>query len=319
MSFSWIALPILVFSSSLAFAAGAPPASQGTNQQVATEVPAGEAPPDEADQLITNRQLRAATGSLSRWSMNTYWNYSAGAINAPFDVLRPNITAAGDTSALHSLYADVGVRYRINPKDSLSLSVGLSMASPFHTEIETDNAALREEFEQNAGKLAANDPTMTFRHLDKLGGFQSVSQVSVYLYTSEFRRNAGFRTGALLSQNFMYEVGKTGLSLGSAVQATFNTFGGEVDSGNRPWMVLGLYPAIEYVISDRLNLRTVSGVWVNEFRRNGSEFSRIVYQSVGLGISAGRDVFIYPNLQFLPGDLRADKTNLGLSANVNLF
>jgi hypothetical protein len=44
---------------------------------------------DEADQLITNRQLRAISGSLSRISMNTSWSYSAGAIDAPFNVVRP--------------------------------------------------------------------------------------------------------------------------------------------------------------------------------------------------------------------------------------
>jgi hypothetical protein len=301
-----------------AIAAPTTPAAPSAQSETSIQAPKAETT-DEADQIITNRQLRASTGSLSMWSMNTFWSYSAGAINDPFSVVRPNITAAGDVGALQSLYADIGVRYRISAKDSATLSVGMNMVSPFHFSIDTEDAGLREEFEQNAHKLSMNDPSISLRHIDKLAGIQSISSISFAMYTSEFRRNAGFRTGIGISQNFMYEIGKSGLSIGTAFQGAINTFGGDVDTSRRPAFTLGVYPAVEYVINDKFNLRTVSGVWVHEFRRNGSGFNRIVYQSVGLGVSVARDVFIYPNVQFLPGDLRADKTNIGLSANVNLF
>jgi hypothetical protein len=41
--------------------------------------------------------------------------------------------------------------------------------------------------------------------------------------------------------------------------------------------------------------------------------------STGIGFSITRDIFLYPNIQFNPEDIRADRTNLGLSANINLF
>jgi len=41
--------------------------------------------------------------------------------------------------------------------------------------------------------------------------------------------------------------------------------------------------------------------------------------STGIGISLGRDVFLYPNIQFIPTDIRSDRTNVAMSANVNLF
>lgn len=303
----------------------APAAVEGTNgSSSTTKLPADpliqSAPKtDEADELITNRQLRASTGSLSKFSFNTTWSYSAGAVNAPFDISRPNITAAGDTAALQSLSADVGMRYRIDTKNSANLSVGLAMVAPFHYSIDTQDPALQGEYDQNAHALTVNDPTITLRHLDKFWGIQSVTQLSGNLYTAAYRRNAGFRTGFVLSENLMYEIGKSGLSFGTFVSGTINTFGGDVDSGNRPAFILGFYPAIEYVVSERVNLRTVSGVWVHEFRRNGTGFDRIIYQSVGVGFSVTRDIFLYPNIQFLPGSLRADKTNLGFTANINLL
>jgi hypothetical protein len=299
-------------------AMGAMP-STGSSSIEAPTAPVSTAVTDQADNVITNRQLRASSGSLSKWSVNTFWSYSAGSINAPTNVVRPNITAAGDISALQSLYGTIGARYRLSPLDSLSLSIGLNMVSPFHGSIRTNDSDLRSEFDDNARKLSANDPAIKFSHLDKISGIQSVTELELSFYTAEFVRNAGFRTGTVLSQTLMYELGKTGLSLGTALEGTWNTFGGDADSAKRPKFILGFYPMLEYVINDTFNLRTVSGVWVNEFRRDGSSFNRVIYQSVGLGISLSRDVFLYPNVQFLPGDLRADKTNLGLNANLNLF
>ncbi len=301
-----------------AFGASAPP--QETESVIQRDA-LGKSPQnsDEADQLITNRQLRAISGSLSRLSVNTTWVHSAGSLSAPFDIVRPNITAAGDTATLQSLVGDVGLRYRMNTKESLSLSVGLSMVAPFHYSIDTNNALLQNEYDQNAHVLTVNDPTLNFRHLDKFSGIQSITQASASLLTAAFKRNAGFRSSFMVSQTMMYELGKSGLSIGAVVQGTLNTFGGDADSSNRPTFILGFYPSIEYIINEVLNLRTVSGVWVNEFRRNGTSFNRIIYQSVGLGISVTRDVFLYPNIQFLPGELRADKTNIGLTANVNVF
>lgn len=316
MKFIFAITLIKVFSPS-AWAVSTPPVVDAVVTQENTTKPVQQT--DEADQLITNRQLRASTGSLSKLSVNMTWSYSGGSINAPFGVVRPNITAAGDTATLQSLAGDVGLRYRINTKDSLNLSVGLSMVAPFHYSIQTNDPSLKGEYDQNAHVLTANDPSLTFRHLDKVWGIQSITQTSAGLYTAAYRRNAGFLSNFFVSQTFMYEVGKSGLSLGTVFQGTLNIFGGDVDTSNRPGFILGVYPSIEYVINDRLNLRTVSGVWVNEFRRNGSSFNRVVYQSVGLGISVTRDLFLYPNIQFLPGDLRADKTNLGFTANVNLF
>ena len=42
-------------------------------------------------------------------------------------------------------------------------------------------------------------------------------------------------------------------------------------------------------------------------------------QSLGIGIKVIRDVFLYPNVTFIPYDIRSDRTNVGLSANINLF
>src|SRR5580658_7904513 len=51
---------------------------------------------DEIDELITNNNLRAYSGSKSRWSIASTWNYNGGTIGSPLSQDRPNIA---DTSA----------------------------------------------------------------------------------------------------------------------------------------------------------------------------------------------------------------------------
>jgi hypothetical protein len=63
------------------------------------------------------------------------------------------------------------------------------------------------------------------------------------------------------------------------------------------------------------------GFGADHSRYEGDFFTWIpnkVYQSAGLGISVTRDIYLYPNVQFIPEDVRSDRTNVGVSANINL-
>ena len=86
---------------------------------------------------------------------------------------------------------------------------------------------------------------------------------------------------------------------------------------------VGLYPFAEYLFNDRYSFRTVFGYFEYEALK-GTAFAseRIVrqtpYQSMGIGISLTRDIYLYPNIQFVPEDIRSERTNVALSTNINL-
>jgi hypothetical protein len=83
----------------------------------------------------------------------------------------------------------------------------------------------------------------------------------------------------------------------------------------------GFYPFAEYVFSDRLNLRTVFRPFTFEHIRSepfGNVIRNVYTQSVGVGVSVTRDIYLYPNVQFVPEDFRSELTNVGLSANINI-
>lgn len=275
---------------------------------------------DEADQAITNRRLRASEGSLSKWSVSTFWNYQGGSINDPTDPERPNIVSGGNVLTLQSLSGEVGVKYRLTKLDSLTFSTGLFMTTPFHSTIDS-NSPLKEGFDKNSQKLNVQDPFLKYSHLDKFFGIQSISTVQGKLITNNQLAERRFRSELMINQNFMKDVGQTGFSYGAAFIGYFYDFRDSVQQDNLTSHLVGIYPQAEYVINDIFNVRTVFGWQVYEsFRADQDSYiKRKVYQSVGLGISVTRDLFFYPNIQFIPSNIRDDVTNIALQMNWNIF
>lgn len=275
---------------------------------------------DEADQVITNRRLRADAGSLSKWSASMFFNYQGGSLANPTQPERPNITNGKDALTLQSLAGELGVRYRLTALDSLTASTGFFMTTPFHSEIDTDNAALKKNFDDNSQELNFADPFLKYTHLDRVWGMQSVTTLKPTWITNNQQTDLGYKASYFFSQVFMKDYGTTGFSYGMAFQGTWYDFSEHNKNTSRS--VVGLYPAAEYVINDTFNVRTVFGWQVYEQYRthdSGTWAKRKVYQSVGLGISVTRDIFLYPNIQFIPSDIRLDRTNIAISANINVF
>lgn len=276
---------------------------------------------DEADQLITNRRLRADTGSLSLWSVSSSFNYQGGSLADPTDPSRPNIVKGADVLTLQSLTGDIGVRYRLTKLFSLTASTGLFITTPFHSSIdETESEKLKKNFAQNHQKLTVNDPMVRATYVNKLFFLQSVSTARVTLITNNQQKLEGYRWSYYLSQDFMHKVEETKLSYGVKLAAQAYSFSRENDSLTDS--VLGVYPALEYELSEMLIFRTVLGQWIYQHLRSEDAWTyekRKVYNSLGLGINLGRDVFLYPNIQYIPSDIRADRTNIALSTNINFL
>lgn len=294
---------------------------------------------DEADQVITNKKLRAETGSLSKWSISTSLRYQGGSVEKPGSAVRPNILGSKGTPALSRIMGDVGVKYRTSKLTSLTLGVGLVMTTPFQEKADTKGynpkagAAIQRQFARNDDKLEANDPSLAFTKLTKLGSVQSVTSVIGTSYTTQVYRDLGYAAGLTLQQIFAYDIGTSGLTLGANFQVSANAF----DKGKNTFSAaaggpagyeradysLGFYPFMEYTINDKFSLRTISGLYLYEHTDMDSNFWRLnkntIYQSVGVGISVTRDIYLYPNVQFLPENIRADMTNIGLNTNINVF
>ncbi len=283
---------------------------------------------DEADKVITNRRIRASEGSLSPWSVSTFFNYSGGSLADPSNPERPNIVGGGAVQTLQALSGTVGVRYRVTKLDSLTLNTGFFMTTPFHqSDKRIEKASLKKRFNDTKRRLNVSDPSLRYSRLANLAGIQTVFAAQSTLITNNQLNDIGFRSSHNVSMNMFKDLPNTKFSYGFLIQGTIYDF----DSGNLTQGGVGdaltdkgagIYPQFEYVINDTYNLRTIYGwqVYENLRGQEGNTWQkRKVYQSVGLGISVTRDIFLYPNIQFIPSNLRSDVTNIAMSANINLF
>ena len=278
--------------------------------------PADSAPASgepDTDEVITNRKLRAETGSKKKVSFSAALTYNGGSVEKPSDNDRPNITGARGTQLKAALSGTVGAKYKLNNLQSLSLDVGVGASEPFHSSDESFGE-----------RSYLDNPSLTYQLLGKISGVQSVTKLTGTAYTRDDLVKLGFQSNLGLQQIFVYDFGGSKFSVGALLAVDGSTYfkdnkellAAQGDYG------MGAYPFAEYVINDRFNIRTISGVWVYEHSRAQSSALTFdknkIYQSVGLGISVTRDIYLYPNVQFLPEDIRADVTNVGLNANINL-
>jgi hypothetical protein len=280
---------------------------------------------DKTDQLITNRNLRSLNGSLSTWSFASTWNYQGGDLAKPVGSSRPNVTGAQDIAEVQNLSGSVGVSYRLTETDRLTFGVGLQMASPFSSEPDSKfSSAGRKEFERTQGELDASNPVLTYRKVMKPFGVQSILTVTSTYYTQDAQVQKGLETRNDISLNSLYDFGGSRFSAGAAVLGGVFTHNKDAASLRNSQAAYEFYalPITEFEINDFMNWRAVYRYyWYQQSRGQGSsEWTTLDPTiSTGIGFSITRDIFVYPNIQFNPEDVRADRTNVGMSANISLF
>lgn len=279
---------------------------------------------DKADELITNRLIRAQSGSLSALSVNSSYSYNGGSIKNPLAGVRPNIVAAGNTALISGLNGSINANYRLTKVDRLGLGVGVQMLAPFQSSIETNDVRTRSEFDENRQKLEVADPYISYTRLAKLYGVQTVFSSGLTKYSTGNLTDIGYDFNMSFSLNTMYDFGGSPISVGLLAVYDRNFF----DNNDRALAsfqnetIFGFLPQAEYVINDTFNLRTIiRSHWYqnNRFLPSHQYTRRPITQSIGLGISINRDFFLYPNVQFAYDQLRASNTNVGLTANINMF
>jgi hypothetical protein len=290
-------------------------------ENVAPNAPEKKAGEADVDEVITNRKLRAETGSKSKYSFSTALSYNGGTIKNPGADVRPNISSSVFVPLQPALAGSLGGKYKISSLQSISADVGLKIYKPFHSDA-------KKNFRE---RTTVADPSLTYQVVYQAAGIQNVSSVSLGITTdSAYRDSVGQVGGLSLSQTAIYDFGGSIWSVGLAGEVGYTAYDkdkNELDSDGSP---LGLsqsdyyvaaYPFAEVNISEKLNLRTVFRPWIFEHVRSESfgNIQRAPYtQSVGVGISVTRDIYLYPNVQFAPLNLQADRTNVGMSLNLNI-
>lgn len=289
-------------------------------ENVAPNAPEKKAGEDDVDNVITNRKLRAETGSKNKYSFSTALSYNGGTIKNPGSDTRPNIASTAFVPLKPALAGTIGAKYKISALQSVSADVGVRIYRPFH----------KDPKQNFAERTTIADPSISYQVVYQAAGIQNVTSFGIG-YTTDSQYRAIGQVGSMaLSQTAIYDFGGSRWSVGLAGEIGYVAFDkdkNELDADGTPLGAMqsdyyvAAYPFAEVTITDKLNLRTVFRPWIFEHNRakNFGEIDRAPYtQSVGVGISVTRDIYLYPNVQFAPLNLQADRTNVGMSLNLNI-
>lgn len=272
---------------------------------------------DNVDDILTNKMMRAQTGSKSKWSISNSINYNGGSLETPLNEHIPNISAGTGLTNYANLTDSISVKYRATTQSSVSAGIGARWISPFN------GSEVPQGY--NGNKYDAYNPYLRYQYVYRWQGVQNALTAGPTLTTFNNLTRMGYVGNAIVQQNSVYEVGQTGFSVGAlayVIYAAYNNDSIPYRSSISDYS--GAFePFLEYKISPKINLRTFWSALSYEHivaEPRALTFQQdIVTQSVGVGVSVARDVFLYPNVTFIPYDLRSDRTNVCLSANINLF
>lgn len=283
----------------------------------------------DIDDEITNARMRSTLGSKSKWSFKSSLSYQGSSIEKPFDTTKLSIQGAQFGKSMTYLGGNVGVNYRLSKAESLSFGTGVMVNAPLEGDIWDDFDDPRSS---NGGKMKrfeASSPYLTYSNAYNYKGIQMISSVGYTHYTTKDATSESSGQNLLgninIDQTILGQVLVEGLEIGASFYADYNIFKGSsynpALAGERYQYMIAIYPFLEYAFNDTFSFRTVFG-YFQFYNMDGAskELDQAdPYQSMGIGISVTRDIYLYPNIQFNPQNIRSELTNVGLSMNLNLF
>ena len=204
---------------------------------------------EDIDQTITNNKMRAETGSKSKFSFSSQLNYIGGTVNAPLEAIRPDISGATGTTDVALFGGQISGKFNISPAQSLMAGLGVRWITPLQGSTVPDG--------YEGKKVDGDNPYLIYQYLYKWSGIQSAMQFQPTYYTNSNLINQGYVATFALSQNNIYEVGHSGLSLGLYLLAQTGYYNNNSDAAkaHQSDQTLNCDPFLEYKLTDKANLR----------------------------------------------------------------
>ncbi|MBX2986457.1 MAG: hypothetical protein KF802_01040 [Bdellovibrionaceae bacterium] len=305
--------------------------SANTSTLKASDVKPVEKTQEQIDKEITNARLRASLGSKSKWSVKTSLGFDGSTIERPLDPVRPDIGRGTSPNLLSSLYGSLGVKRSLSERDSLTLGSRFAILSPFSGDLSRSEFADPRKKNATMERYKASSPYLSYDRGDKIAAFQMSTNVTYTHATDNLFVNEMKQAGILsFSQSMLTDFDGSNWTAGAALSLALPIYSGQMSDYaatagyTQTDYAFGLYPFAEYSFNDRYSLRTVFGYFGSEKTRGakgdpGAVIADVPYQSVGIGMSITRDIYVYPNVQFAPFDIRPARTNVAMSAFVNMF
>lgn len=284
------------------------------------------------DEEITNARMRAELGAAKQWSFNAALSYNGSTLARPTDKLRPNIVGGTTNADLStSLSGTLSVNFRKDKNNSLSLSTGVNILTPFNgdwtrSRIQNPTYSGKPGQKQMVQRINVADPSATYSHSRRIGDIQSITAISVLVVTDPvFQSQTGMLGNFGISQTLAVQQGNW--TLGGYISGFSYVYENSLNADQKNGEATfsgSVVPFVEYQFNDLIGWRAVFNYFGWDYLKNATKKGQSAYSfytpqnSTGVMFSLSRDIWLYPNIQFLPFNLRSDLTNWGVQAIINL-
>ena len=263
-------------------------------------------PASERLSTVTNPELRAYAGSMSKISVKTSLSYSGSQIGSPFQDSYRKVDSKSASENLTSLSGSISGRYRIDRKRTLDFGSGLKAVTPFH----------------GTDRVDVKDPYLSYSKVDRNGALQYRGSFGVSATTDNFYSGLGQVGSGSFSYGMKYYLGESRfrLSLNGLVRAFFY----DEDVSTRLDLsdyYMGFFPGLDYGLSDRLSIKTSLSLSVKKLKRKplSTWKSDILSQRLGSGISISPVIYLYPYVNFFPDRFTWATSTLSVSTTFSVF
>ncbi len=278
-------------------------------------------------EVIENPTLKSLSGSLNRYSLYSTFAYYGGSLEKPASAERPNILNAAETPSLVNVAGNLGIKYRLTEKDNLSLQMGLYSIAPFHSSFTSGDPRVQADYDKNGQNVDVDDPVGSYFRTYTIGGLQNISFLKYQHVTRGIYRDFGLNSvlsyshaaaykiapfaylaASLTYENYQYDKNDAvfrGRTIPLAPLQTEHTFRGNLSA--------------EVYTSEKVSFRLISDVFSYFRMKKEPKFERRgLQQTVAMTYFFNRDISLSPNVRFIAEDIRVDRTNVGLTLNLNL-
>lgn len=272
----------------------------------------------EEDRRITDIELKAEAGSLSRYSLKADLNYSGPPVNDLGDAEMPNPDNRARNNKT-SLSGYAGLRVRLTPRDGINLSTGLRWFAPYQS-----LAGEKVDLRPGEKTFDTASPQLSYDHTTRAGRLQYRTAAKTSVTTDAFYKNRG-QIGQLGAEEFLkYNLGDSRWVAGLLVDASVFLFDRPYREGDGRVSnyFLSFIPSLEYKVSDRFNLKTSMAHSFANARLfgNWSTWERQqLTQRLGFGWAITRDVYVNPFLNYYVEHPALDTTALSMSTVFSIF
>lgn len=277
--------------------------------------------------VVENPTLKTLSGSLNKYSLYSSFTYKGGSLKDPISADRPNILNAQEKSSLASLSGNFGVKYRLTKSDNLSLQLGVYSTTPFHSSFKAEDSATQRKFDENHQNVDFDDPTISYFKTYHIGQLQNISFVKFQWATRGVYRDNGLRAAAAYSHAAAYKINKYAYV---AATMTYENYIYDKSETIYKGYKLSLKPyqtqhtlrgniSTEFYVKRNMAFRLITDVFSLFQMKDSAEIEdRKKQQTIAMTYFFSRDISIAPSVKFVASDMRADRTNIGMTLNVNL-